>query len=76
MVNAAQIRAARAWLIMDQDTLSALSGVSTGTIARFERGETVPQDRTLRDLRLALEGRGIEFLFDGPVPIGIRIKQT
>jgi predicted transcriptional regulator len=74
MVNAAQIRAARSWLQMDQEMLAEISGVSARSIARFENGETVPQDRTLRDLRRAIEDKGIEFLFDGHVGVGIRVK--
>ena len=74
MINPAQIRAARSWLLMDQETLSELSGVSTRTIARFENGETVPQDRTLRDLRKVIEDQGLEFLFDGSEGVGIRKK--
>ena len=76
MVSAAQIRAARSWLLMDQETLSDLSGVSTRTIARFENGETVPQERTLRDLRRAIEDQGLEFLFDGLEAVGIRKKTS
>ena len=63
MVNPEQIRAARAWLNISQQELADASEVTKGTIARFELGQSAPHDRTLRDLRLALESRGIEFLF-------------
>ena len=76
MVNPEQIRAARAWLNISQQELADASEVTKGTIARFELGQSAPHDRTLRDLRLALESRGIEFLFEGDVPVGIRINAT
>ena len=72
MVNREQIRAARAWLNITQQELADVTMVDKKTIARFELGLSVPHDRTLRDLRIALEERGIEFLFDGSVGVGIR----
>jgi transcriptional regulator with XRE-family HTH domain len=71
MVNGDQLRAARAWLRMSQDQLASETGVARATIASFEGGHSTPQPRTLRDLQLALERAGIEFLFDGDKPIGI-----
>jgi predicted transcriptional regulator len=76
MVNKEQVRAARAWLNLTQQDLADAALVDKKTIARFEIGQSLPHDRTLRDLRLALESRGIEFLFDGQIPVGIRIKQA
>lgn len=69
-----QCRAARGWLGLTQDELSAATGVAQKTIARFETGVVVPHDRTLMDLQRALEEMGIEFVFDGAVGIGIRAK--
>jgi predicted transcriptional regulator len=74
MVNREQIRAARAWLNLSQQELADATQVTKGSIARFELGLSVPHDRTLRDLRLALEERGIEFLFEGQIGVGIRAK--
>jgi transcriptional regulator with XRE-family HTH domain len=73
MLNAQQIRAARGWLGLSQEELAQLSGVAKRTIARFEQEISVPYERTLRDLQQCLEERGIEFLFDGPRGVGIRI---
>lgn len=74
MVNPEQLRAARAWLKLSQQQLADAAQVTKGTIARFELGLSIPHDRTLRDLRLALEERGIEFQFDGQIGVGIRAK--
>ena len=71
MISAAQSRAARAWLNITQQDLADRSLVHKKTIADFERGASVPHDRTLRDLSRALEELGIEFLFDGARARGV-----
>ena len=76
MINGAQIRAARGWLGLSQDDLARLSGVAKRTIARFELDVSVPYDRTLRDLQSCLEEKGVEFLFDGVIGVGIRMRRT
>lgn len=63
-MNAAQCRAARALLGMNQEELAAVSGVSAGTIKDFERGARQVLKRTHADLKRALESRGILFLED------------
>jgi predicted transcriptional regulator len=75
MLNKEQLRAARAWLNLSQQALATEAKVGKRTIADFERGATVPHDRTLRDIRETLEKLGIEFQFDGSVGVGIRIRQ-
>lgn len=74
MINKEQCRAARGWLGITQDELSAASGVAQKTIARFETGVVIPQDRTLRDLQRALEEMEVEFLFEGSKGTGIRVR--
>ena len=71
MLNARQIRAARAWLGISQDDLAEASLVSKRTIAGIELGQSA-NDRTLRDIQQALEDRGIEFIFDDGVAAGVR----
>lgn len=71
MVSSQQCRAARGWLDWSQDKLAKQSGVSRRAIAEFERGLSVPHDRTLRELRAAFEAAGIEFVFDGSRAKGI-----
>lgn len=74
MVNKEQVRAARAWLNLSQQDLAELARVSKRTLASFEQGSTIPYDRTLRDVQVALEQLGIEFLFDGEIGVGIRAR--
>jgi transcriptional regulator with XRE-family HTH domain len=57
----AQCRAARALLSWSQAQLAEASRVATKTIADFEREDRVPYDRTLNDIREALEVAAIEF---------------
>jgi predicted transcriptional regulator len=74
MLNKEQCRAARGWLGMTQDELATASGVAQKTIARFETGVVVPQDRTLRDIRRVFEENGIDFQFEGQIGVGLRIN--
>ena len=74
MVNRQQISAARGWLGLSQQDLADLTGVSKRTISHFEAGDRLPHDRTLRDLQIALERKGIEFLFENGRGVGIRAK--
>jgi transcriptional regulator with XRE-family HTH domain len=69
-----QCRAARGWLGWSQEDLSQHCGVSRRAVADFERGVSVPHDRTLRDIRQAFENQGIELQFDGVVAVGVRTK--
>ena len=76
MVNAQQVRAARAWLGWSQGDLAARSGVGEATIARFELGSTMPYGSTLRNIQRALEDVGIEFLFERGVAVGLRTRAS
>jgi transcriptional regulator with XRE-family HTH domain len=69
-----QLRAARALIGWSQDRLAAESKVAKATIANFEAGKRQPYDRTLDDLREALEAAGVEFIpQDGGGP-GVRLR--
>ena len=77
MITGVQIRAARAALRWSTSTLAEKSGVATRTIARFEQVDAIPPSRSsnLRDIQLALEVAGVEFVGppdDGP---GIRLRR-
>jgi DNA-binding XRE family transcriptional regulator len=72
MISKEQCRAARGWLDFSQGDLAERAKVNRKTIADFERGVSVPHDRTLRDIQATLENSGIEFVFDGVLPVGIR----
>jgi transcriptional regulator with XRE-family HTH domain len=69
MITAAQLRAARALLGMDQRALAEASGLSLPTIQRMEASEDVirGQVESLMKLIDALEGAGIELIAQGAV---------
>jgi len=80
MITAAQLRAARALLGMDQRALAEASGLSLPTIQRMEASEDVirGQVESLMKLIAALEGAGVELIGDGAVSDGggrgVRLK--
>ncbi|MCR4378069.1 MAG: helix-turn-helix domain-containing protein [Rhodospirillales bacterium] len=75
MIISAQCRAARALLNWSRKDLADAAKVAERTIVDFERGAREPYERTLRDIREALEGAGVVFIAqngDGP---GVRLKK-
>jgi transcriptional regulator with XRE-family HTH domain len=80
MITAAQLRAARALLWMDQRDLAQASGLSLPTIQRMEASEDVirGQVESLMKLIAALETAGIELINQGAVSDGggrgVRLK--
>jgi transcriptional regulator with XRE-family HTH domain len=77
MIDAAQIRAARAMLDVSQAQLSKLALVSATTIKRLEAASEVRgAAETLWKLQTALEKAGVEFIpadeHKGP---GVRLKE-
>ena len=68
-----QCRAARALLGWSQADLAREAEVAKKTIADFERGARTPYDRTLADIRTALESSGVTFI-DGAEP-GVRLRR-
>ena len=81
MITAAQLRAARALLGIDQKRLAELSGLSVPTIQRMEASYGVIRGNvdSLMKLVSALDGAGIELIGDGIVSQGggrgIRLKE-
>ena len=61
---------------LKQSDLAKSAKVALKTLADFERGATVPHDRTVRDIQKALEEMGVEFEFDAREGIGIRKRST
>ena len=59
-MTAEQCRMARAGLGLGVRELAAAAAVSTNTIARHERGETL-YPRTVQTIRAALEAAGVTF---------------
>lgn len=65
MINAAQIRAARALLGWKQTDLAKASKLSEMSIKNIERGATDPRASTLQAIQTALENAGVVFLDPG-----------
>lgn len=82
MITAAQIRAARALVSMDQRKLADLAGLSLPTIQRMEASDGVVRGNvdSLMKLMAALDAAGIEFLAEGAASPGggrgVRLKQA
>ena len=80
MITAAQLRAARALVGMDQKDLAAASGLSLPTIQRMEASEGVIRGNvdSLMKLIAALEAAGVELINEGAISEsggrGIRLK--
>lgn len=80
MITAAQLRAARALLGIDQRRLAALSGLSLQTIQRMEASESMIRGNvdSLIKLISGLEVAGIELIADGVASPaggrGVRLK--
>jgi transcriptional regulator with XRE-family HTH domain len=71
-----QSRGARAMLGWTRDELAERSKVSAATLADFEAGKRVPYDRTLADIRRALEEGGIEFIPENGGGPGARLRKA
>ena len=80
MITAAQLRAARVLLGIDQRRLAELSGLSVPTIQRMEASETMVRGNidSLGKLITAFEAAGIEMIDEGAVSHsqgrGVRLK--
>jgi transcriptional regulator with XRE-family HTH domain len=80
MITAAQLRAARVLLGIDQRRLAELSGLSVATIQRMEASETVVRGNVDSLVRLiaAFDAAGIEMIDEGAVSQslgrGVRLK--
>ncbi|MCI0467948.1 MAG: helix-turn-helix transcriptional regulator [Beijerinckiaceae bacterium] len=80
MITAAQLRAARALLGMDQRELAELSGLSVPTIQRMEASEAMIRGNvdSLMKLVAALDAAGIELIGEGAASPsggrGVRLK--
>lgn len=70
-----QSRAGRALLNWSQEKLSEQAGVARGTLADFETGKRVPYDRTLDDIRRALEAAGVIFVEENSDGPGVRLRK-
>lgn len=74
-LSPAQCRAARALIQWSQDDLAKAAKVAKPTIANFEAGNSQPYDRTLVDIRRALETAGTEFIPENGGGAGVRLRK-
>ena len=80
MITAAQLRAARALLGIDQRMLAEMSGLSVPTIQRMEASEEMIRGNvdSLMKVAAALDAAGIELIGDGVASAGggrgVRLK--
>ena len=75
-ITGAQCRAGRALLGWSQDDLVKASKVTKSTVANFEAGKRSPYDRTLADVRAALEKAGVEFIAENGGDPGVRLRKS
>lgn len=82
MITAAQMRAARAMLGIDQRTLAELAGVSVPTIQRMEASHGTVRGviESLTRIIEALDRAGVEMIAEGAVSAsggrGVRLKTS
>lgn len=69
-----QCRMARAALGLGVRELAEKAKVSPDTIARLERGDTL-RERTVLDIRTALEEAGVIFIPENGGGAGVRLKK-
>jgi transcriptional regulator with XRE-family HTH domain len=72
---AAQCKMARAALDLGVRDLAKLAMVSPDTIARLERGQQL-RERTVADVRAALEAAGVVFVAENGGGAGVRLRKT
>ncbi len=77
MLQAAQIRAARALLAWRQEDLAKAAKIGLATIARIEQGEGTVQGNfsTIMKIQQALEREGVSFIADPDGGFGVRLKR-
>lgn len=69
-----QVRAARGWLGWSQKDLASKAKVGLSTVKDYENGNRRPIANNLGAIQRALEGAGVELVFDsGGQPKGISV---
>ena len=75
MITSQQCKGARAMLGLSRSDLAKQANVAERTLIDFERGARAPYERTLRDIREALETAGVEFIDENGGGAGVRLKK-
>lgn len=73
-ISGAQCRAGRALLNWSREDLAEASKVSRAAIADFETDKRQVRERTVDDLRAALEAAGVEFIPANGGGAGVRLR--
>ncbi|KAA0689420.1 XRE family transcriptional regulator [Neorhizobium sp. P12A] len=73
-ITAAQCRAARGLIGWSQGDLCEAADVGRATLANFELEKSTPYERTLRDVRAALESAGVMFIDQNGNGPGVRLR--
>jgi len=74
-IVASQCRAARALLGWSRKQLAQSALIAERTLVDFERGARNPLDRTLSDIRRALEDAGVIFIDEDEEGPGVRLRK-
>ena len=75
MIEAAQVRAARALIGWSQAELADAAGLPLSAVDRFETGEAdIPADAVAR-IRAALESAGVVFIAQNGGGAGVRLRK-
>lgn len=74
-MNPVQCKMARVALNLGVRDLAALAKVAPGTVSRFEAGEEL-KERTVDDIRSALEAAGVIFVPENGEGPGVRLRKT
>ncbi len=74
-IIASQCRAARALLGWSRKQLAQSALIAERTLVDFERGARNPLDRTLSDIRRALEDAGVIFIDEDEEGPGVRLRK-
>lgn len=75
MLLPAQCKAARALIGWAQKDLAKASKVAVRTVIDFEQEVRPTRERTVDDLRRALEGAGVEFIDENGGGAGVRLAK-
>jgi transcriptional regulator with XRE-family HTH domain len=76
VISPAQSRAARGLVNWSQSRLAEAAKVARATLAEFESGKRTPYDRTLDDIKAALESAGVEFIAENGGGPGVRLRKA
>ncbi len=75
VILASQCKAARAMLGWSRRDLAEAARMAERTVVDFERGARAPHERTLIDIKRALEDAGIEFIDENGGGVGVRFRE-